>query len=332
MWGLALGHILFSLPPVITATINHWNSWAIFNHRSEKGADVDDVFGKLVYTILNDGVDFQMKLRRCQDIISASSRMSYELSTVYNADTRHLSHFAISETVLLAALTEMGDEPNEFRMRCVVGYLFSDVYAKLFSHVDESVGSNGSHFRNFLDNDVLEWCQDRSAFFIALGIYLMNYLDQALADEKRVTEEDDPLHAARVNARCEAGRDLFDRYEQVIHAINEKHTGLQKLRLVLPDALCLYKPDTLEDDAILLGVPIAVLESEHYTLLWMKWVWEEYLGRDECTIRSIMQNLWLAKSAFLMTRFIDFFEGTETTSGFDDYLLAFAEIWVQQAK
>lgn len=322
LWVLALGHILFRCPNTVMANVNHWMSWRIFNHESEGGMSCEEAFDRLLYAVLNDGVDLQVKMRRVEDRRMATTRISYELSTMYNPQSHRLSDFACSENVLLAAARGRHDgEAAEMRLRAVLVYMFAGTERKFFSHVEESPDGNAACHRNFTENRLLEWCLDHSVAFVAIGLYIATYIKQA--DEAADAEPDARLSLARL----EAARQTMAIYENFIEALNEKCSRLSRLRISLPEELSEYRHEQSrdgeeEEGTFFCGVPLAVAQNEVLTLLWFKRVWQERVQRGDVPILDLVRDLWWAKSAVMLERYRDFFE---VDPNFDRHLLAVTE-------
>lgn len=319
-WVQALGHVLLCCPPVVMAWVNHWMSWRIFNHESDKADTAEEALERLLFTVLNDGIDLQVKLRRVEDRRRAATRISYEISTMYNTESHRLSDFACSETVLTAAVKELESPVHEIRLWTTIMYIMSNVHVKLFSHVEDSTDRNSAHYRNFIDNDMIERLQDHSAFFVAIGIHI------GCCVEAAIKEKSDGADQVRANASLDAANTLMRVYEDQIVHIRARCSRIANKRAELPEALCRYLPRDEEDgdeeeDCYFSGVPIEVAQREDYTLLWMQWVWQEQIEAKGVPVMSVLRDLWRAKSAFLFDVYNDFFEGERN---FDEKIMQIA--------
>ncbi len=294
-YGMVLGHLLFSCPTVVSAAVNHWMSWNLFDHASERGPSVEEAFDRLLFTVLNDGVDLQLNLQRRIDRIHAETRATYDLSTMHNVDKRP-SDYACGEHILVHALQEASGDLGEWRLRATIAYLLADVDATLFTHTEEHIDGNGALHRNFMDNDIVALPLDRSAHFVVLGVYLATYLDRALETSEADAEDS-----------REAGRRVLARYTDVALHIQEKCMALAKGQVVLPEALCRYAPDAVDDETLCCGVPLHVVATEAHTLLWLQWAWREHIVARGVSVLALLQNLWYAKSRCMLDRYTTFF-------------------------
>lgn len=329
LWVLALGHILFRFPPIIVAYVNHWMSWRIFNHESENAVSCEEAFNKLIFAVLNDGVDLQIKTRRVEDRMHATSTVSYEISTMYNPESHRLSDFACSESVLLTASNKLEGSEAELRLRAVISYLMRRTDEPLFPHHESSIDMNGARYCNFTENNLLEMCQDHSAHFIVIGIYIGSYIEQAV-EEKEAAETQDQTE--RADAMLEAGRNVMGLYEDAIEQLNERCTRLSRSSWTLPDSLAVYLGHEDESNGTICGIPIEVVNGELTTFRWLKWAWHTQVQEAGKPILPLLRDLWWAKSTVLFHRYFDFFDNdSDDGINFDTHILKVASFLVPPA-
>ena len=330
MFGMSLGHILFRSPTTVMAFVNHWMSWRMKDHETDHGPSAEDAFDSLIFSILNDGVDLQMKLRSVLDRKKACKRASFELSVAYNYDSSKLSYYALSEPVLVRAARLLAGEMGELRLRTTILYLFAcNGATSLFNHSEPGIDWLTTHFKNFPDNDLLEICQDRSALFVALGVYLMRFLEQQSAHDaggacdEKMGDEEGACENEEARVACQAGRQLLDVYGKAVIEVYERCSRLRSARVSIDEELCQYHPTDSSHSNFVRGIPLRVVENESLTLLWLKWAWETLVQPGREPMLAVMTDLWLAKSTVLIDSYLDFFENEKTP--FDDCIEKFTE-------
>jgi hypothetical protein len=200
----------------------------------------------------------------------------------------------------------------------------------LFATTDTSVDGVSFTLRSYRDNDLLNICYDRSAFFIALGVFLSDYIQEVTERDDAASRGDAALVDSRgyLEAGLEAGKQLLICYGNIIEHLHGHVTKLHNASRAIPfDArleklLSTYEPSFTETEQnahhLLRGIPIEILQSEPLTLLWLHETWKTHVMDRGMPIRTLLLDVWRAKSAVLMARYKSFFEGNIVDEGEED--------------
>lgn len=307
---------LIMTPTVVRLYVNHWMSWGIFNHRSEDGPSVEEAFAMLVEMILEGGLSLQMRIVHKVDVIEQQTRPTYELAFMHLRDDRwEFADFACDQDRILDALRLVEDgEQATLRMYVIMAYLFSrkDTTIKgsdgkdgggipqafryngyLFEHYKISIDLSSAMYTNFADQDLFNLSIDRSAFFIALGMYLIGAHNEI---SNWADEDVDSNDVAFTSAQLEAWRILIERYEKTIQHLAPNQS--------LPEQ---YKTYYSQLDAENFGIHDDVLTSSALTMLWLQWAWTTNVKETGGALSELLENLWFAKSKTLLCQYYQFF-------------------------